>query len=69
MKNFLHEWLMRRRIGRILAYNKKHPEQCLNLGDFVQREGIRLGQLPLNEEFFYSLLRKLKAEYGGESHV
>lgn len=40
MTNFLHEWHMRRKIKAILAYNKKHPEQRFNLGDYINKQGI-----------------------------
>lgn len=37
MKKYLHEWRMRRKIKRILAYNKKHPEQCFRFEDFLRK--------------------------------
>ena len=31
IRHWLHEWRMRRRIRAILRYNRKHPEECINL--------------------------------------
>jgi hypothetical protein len=36
MIHWLHEWHMRRRIRAILRYNRKHPEQCINLQDLFK---------------------------------
>lgn len=35
MKNLLHELHMRWKIRRILAYNKKHPEECFSLENYL----------------------------------
>lgn len=37
LRYWLHEWNMRRRIRRILRYNREHPEQCINLQDLFER--------------------------------
>lgn len=62
MRNFLHEWRMRRKIKAILAYNKKHPEECFNLGNYVVKEGIQPGQGNLLAQDIQSALERLKAD-------
>lgn len=69
MRNFLHEWRMRRKIKAILAYNKKHSEECFNLSGFIAKEGIQPGQGDITAESMIALVKDLKAMYGGDSNV
>ena len=34
IRHWLHEQVMRYRIRRILAENRKHPERCISLEDY-----------------------------------
>lgn len=63
MKNFLHEWRMNRKIRRILAYNKKHPEQCFHFEDHLPKLDTPAGDL--RAEAIFKLVRDLKS--GGEA--
>lgn len=40
IRHWLHERVMRYRIRRILAYNRKHPEQCFSFEDYLDKHGL-----------------------------
>lgn len=61
MKNLLHEWRMNRKIRRILAYNKKHPEQCFHFEDHITTQGISPVQGEVTAESIMALMAELKA--------
>ena len=50
LRYWLHEWNMRRRIRAILRYNRKHPEQCINLQDHMQPNGSGIVSREVIEE-------------------
>lgn len=50
--HWLHEWQMRRKIRSILRYNRKHPEQCINLQDYMQPNGNGIVSRETIEEMF-----------------
>ena len=40
IRHWLHEQVMRYRIRRILAYNRKHPERCFSFEDFLDKHDL-----------------------------
>lgn len=61
MFNFLHEWRMNRKIRRILAYNKKHPEECFSFEDYLPKMDTPAGDMRAQD--IVKLVRELKEAY------
>jgi hypothetical protein len=40
IRHWLHERVMCHKIRRILAYNRKHPEHCFSLEDYLEKHGL-----------------------------